>query len=181
MTDMIAIRAAHLNDVPAITAIYQHYVRTHTATFEVDPPDTPEMTARMQRLLAAGLPYLVAQEGDELIGYAYAGPYRTRAAYRHTVENSVYLHPDRTGRGVGTRLLHELVRQCTDAGYREMVAIIGDSANIASIRLHTQAGFVHVGTLQRVGFKFGRWLDTVLMQKQLNAEENQETVIAKSR
>ena len=162
-----AVRLAQPEDVPAITAIYQHYVLTHTATFEVDPPDSAEMASRMQRLVSAGLPYVVAQQGEHVIGYSYAGPYRTRAAYRHTVENSVYLHPDHTGRGIGSRLLDELIRRCTEAGYREMVAIIGDSENIASMRMHAKAGFTHVGTLRRVGFKFGRWLDTVLMQRLL--------------
>lgn len=168
-----AVRPARPEDVPTITAIYQHYVLTHTATFEVDAPDSAEMASRMQRLVSAGLPYVVAQQGEHVIGYSYAGPYRTRAAYRHTVENSVYLHPDHTGRGIGSRLLDELIRRCTEAGYREMVAIIGDSENTASMRMHAKAGFTHVGTLRRVGFKFGRWLDTVLMQKQLVVSNEQ--------
>jgi L-amino acid N-acyltransferase YncA len=168
MSYTVSIRPVELTDMPAITAIYQHYVRTHTSTFEIDPPDLVEMTARLQRIRDAGSPYLVAEEAGQVLGYGYAGPYRPRAAYRHTVENSVYLHSDHVGRGIGGRLLATLIEQCTQAGYREMIAVIGDSQNHASIGLHVKAGFVHVGTLRNVGFKFERWLDTVLMQKSLN-------------
>ena len=167
MSDPVVIRALEQADLRQITAIYQHYVRTHTATFEVDPPDAVEMSARAQRIREAGLPYLVATEADRVVGYCYAGPYRTRAAYRHTLENSVYLEPSCVGRGIGTQLLQALLAQCSAAGYREMVAIIGDSQNRASIQLHVKNGFSHVGTLRNVGFKFDRWLDTVLMQKTL--------------
>jgi L-amino acid N-acyltransferase YncA len=171
MSYTVSVRPVDLTDMPAITAIYQHYVRTHTATFEIDPPDLVEMTARLQRIRDAGSPYLVAEEAGQLLGYGYAGPYRPRAAYRHTVENSIYLHPDHVGRGIGGRLLAGLIERCTQAGYREMVAVIGDSQNHSSIRLHAKAGFTHVGTLRNVGYKFDRWLDTVLMQRSLNTDE----------
>jgi L-amino acid N-acyltransferase YncA len=167
MSDAVLIRPVEQADLSQITAIYQHYVRTHTATFEIEPPDTIEMFARAQRIREAGLPYLVAIEAERVVGYCYAGPYRTRAAYRHTLENSVYLEPNCVGRGIGSRLLQALLAQCSAAGYREMIAIIGDSQNRASIQLHVKNGFSHVGTLRNVGFKFDRWLDTVLMQKTL--------------
>jgi phosphinothricin acetyltransferase len=162
-----ALRLAGPADVARITAIYAHYVRTHTATFELDPPDEAEMAARMRSIVEAGLPYWVAETMGAVAGYCYVGPYRPRPAYRFTVENSVYVAPEHVGRGLGTALLARTIADCVSLGLREIVAVIGDSANEASIRLHRSAGFVHVGTLRDVGFKFERWLDTVIMQRSL--------------
>jgi L-amino acid N-acyltransferase YncA len=161
------IRPATPADLPAITAIYAEAVRTGTATFELVEPDLAEMTRRFDALMSAGFPYLVALEGHQLLGYAYAGPYRPRPAYRFTVENSVYLAPTAQRRGVGTRLLQRLIEECEARGYRQIVAVIGDSANAGSIAVHRKAGFQMIGVHPDVGFKFGRWLDTVMMQRAL--------------
>jgi phosphinothricin acetyltransferase len=161
------IRDAGEADLPQITAIYAHYVRTHTASFEIDPPDEEEMRERWSSIRAAGLPYVVAEHEGRVLGYCYVAKYRTRVAYRRTVENSVYVAPDCAHRGVGRGLLEHVVRVCEQAGYREIIAVIGDSENQASIGLHAKLGFVHVGTLKNVGFKFGRWLDSVIMQRSL--------------
>jgi L-amino acid N-acyltransferase YncA len=140
-------------------------VTSGTASFELEAPGEEEMRSRRASVLERQFPYLVAETGDGVvIGYAYGGPYRLRPAYRLTVEHSIYIDPDWVGRGVGKLLLQELIRACEQQGLREMVAVIGDSANHASIRLHAGAGFQHVGVLRNVGFKFGKWLDTVLMQ-----------------
>ena len=163
----IALRPAARGDVAAIAAIYADHVRTGTATFEFDPPDTAEMLRRWRDVTTAGLPYLVAVAGGEVIGYAYAGPYRPRPAYRFTVEDSIYLRADAQGRGVGRALLAELIDESARAGARQMVAVIGDAANEASIRLHAALGFRQVGVLSSVGNKFARWLDVVLMQRAL--------------
>ena len=138
-----------------------------TATFELDPPDLAEMTRRFEALRAGGFPYLVATREGAIDGYAYAGPYRPRPAYRFTVENSVYLAPDAQRRGTGFRLLESLLAECTERGARQMIAVIGDSANTGSIGVHRKAGFTMIGTHPNVGFKFGRWLDTVMMQRAL--------------
>lgn len=164
-----AIRTATPADIPAITRIYDHEVRTGTATFELTSPDTAEMTRRFDALQDAGFPYLVATVEGHVVGYAYAGPYRPRPAYRFTVENSVYLAPSSHRRGIGTTLLTELIVQTEARGYRQMIAVIGDSANAASVALHTRTGFQMIGTHPNVGFKFGRWLDTVMMQRALGA------------
>ncbi|MDR3469018.1 MAG: GNAT family N-acetyltransferase [Xanthobacteraceae bacterium] len=161
------IRPATLADLPAITAIYDDAVRTGTATFELDPPGLDEMTARFEGLLDGGFPYLVADARGEVAGYAYAGPYRARPAYRFTVENSIYLATTARRRGIGLALLNRLVVESRSRGHRQMIAVIGDSANAASIAVHGRAGFQMIGTLHDVGFKFGRWLDTVLMQREL--------------
>jgi L-amino acid N-acyltransferase YncA len=161
------IRPTTTADLPAITAIYEHAVRFGTATFELEPPDVAEMTRRYQALMDGGYPYLVAGDGGTVLGYAYAGSYRARPAYRFAVENSVYLDPAAQGRGVGTQLMQALITESEKCGYRLMVAVIGDSANLASIGVHRRTGFQMVGTLQNVGLKFGRWLDTVLMQRAL--------------
>jgi L-amino acid N-acyltransferase YncA len=161
------IRAAQAGDLPQITAIYAHFVRTHTATFELDPPDQAEMTARWAKVRAASLPYTVAADDDEILGYCYVTPYRPRPAYRFTLENSIYIAKDQQRRGIGGALLKQVLDVCQRQGYREVIAIIGDSQNAASIGLHRQAGFVHVGTLRNVGFKFDRWLDSVIMQRSL--------------
>jgi len=151
----------------SIASIYSHYVRNSAATFEIDPPDVPEMENRRQNIVSAGLPYLVLEFEGGIAGYAYAGQYRPRPAYRFTVEDSIYIHPQQTARGFGRLLLTELIAACEKAGSRQMIAVIGDSANLASIRLHAAFGFRHVGVLERVGAKFGGWYDTVLMQRSL--------------
>jgi phosphinothricin acetyltransferase len=166
MTDIL-LRAARPGDIPDITHIYAHAVRHGTASFELAPPDTPEMLRRYRVLTERGYPYLVAQSGGELLGYAYVGAYRTRPAYRWTIENSIYVAPQALRRGVGGALLRRLIETSAAQGFRQMIAVIGDSANVASIELHRANGFHMVGTLAHTGFKFGRWLDTVLMQRSL--------------
>jgi phosphinothricin acetyltransferase len=166
MTD-VSIRPATAADIPAITRIYAHAVRHGTASFELDPPDEAEMTARLQTLLRGRYPYLVAESGSGIAGYAYAGPYRARPAYRFSVENSVYVAPEAHRRGIGRLLLAALIAECEARGYRLMIAVIGDSAQTPSIELHRAAGFKLVGAFEGVGYKFDRWLDTVLMQRPL--------------
>jgi phosphinothricin acetyltransferase len=162
------IRTVEPGDMPAIASLYAEAVRIGTASFETEPPDEAEMTIRMARLISGGFPYLVADDPlHGVLGYAYAGPYRTRPAYRWTVENSVYVRPETHGRGIGRALLAAIVHESERRGFRQMVAVIGDSANAASIGLHAALGFRLVGTLEAVGFKHGRWLDTVLMQRPL--------------
>jgi L-amino acid N-acyltransferase YncA len=161
------IRLATEADLPAVTEIYEHAVLHGTATFELIPPDLPEMTRRFKALMDGGYPYFVAALEGLVIGYAYAGPYRPRPAYRFTVENSVYLAPAIHRRGIGLRLLQRLIAECEARGYRQMIAVIGDSANAGSIGVHARAGFAMIGTHPNVGFKFGRWLDTVMMQRAL--------------
>jgi L-amino acid N-acyltransferase YncA len=165
----VLIRPATQADLPLITAIYQEAVRSGTATFELDPPDLLEMTARFTQLQETGFPYLVALLDGDVAGYAYAAPYRARPAYRFTVENSVYLPPHAQRQGIGLKLLNALIDESSARGFRQMIAVIGDSANAGSIGVHTRAGFQMVGTFSDVGFKFGRWLDTVLMQRALGA------------
>jgi len=160
----VAIRASREDDLAAITAIYGHHVLHGSASFETEPPSLEDMRRRRAELIARGYPYLVAEDGSGIAGYAYAGPYRPRPAYRDTVENSVYLRPDAIGRGSGRLLLDALIINCEARGYRQMIAIVGDSGNKASIRLHERAGFHLIGVLRSVGFKHGRWLDTVLLQ-----------------
>ncbi len=155
-------------DMPSVATIYGEAVRSGSATFEIDAPDANEMTARWRRLVDAAYPFLVA-EGDRVLGYAYAGPYHTRPAYRHTVEDSIYLEPGARGAGIGTTLLTALVAQAEARGFRQMIALIGDSANAPSIRLHARCGFRPVGIYHDFGWKHGRWLDVVLMQRQLGA------------
>ena len=161
------LRAATAADIPAITAIYAHAVLHGTASFELEPPDEAEMLRRMMALLQGGFPYLVAEHAGRVAGYAYAGLYRTRPAYRFTLEDSVYIDPALQRRGVGRALLYRLVLESEARGFRQMIAIIGDSAQTSSIELHRNAGFALVGTMAHVGFKFGRWLDTVVMQRAL--------------
>jgi L-amino acid N-acyltransferase YncA len=160
----VEIRPAAPADLAAITAIYAEAVRFGTATFELIPPDLEEMTRRYQSLSSGGFPYLVAVRAAEVAGYAYAGPYRPRPAYRFTVENSVYLKPSAQRRGIGSLLLRHLIAQSQTRGYRQMIAVISDSANAGSIGVHIGCGFQMIGTHPNVGFKFGRWLDTVMMQ-----------------
>ncbi|UFZ01930.1 N-acetyltransferase family protein [Bradyrhizobium ontarionense] len=165
----IEIRPTAEADLPAITAIYAQAVREGTATFELEPPDLAEMTRRFRVLTEGGFPYLVAELEGRLAGYAYAGAYRPRPAYRFTVENSVYLDPVSHRRGIGARLMERLITDCEARGFRQMIAVIGDSANAASIALHRKCGFELIGTHPSVGLKFGRWLDTVMMQRALGA------------
>jgi L-amino acid N-acyltransferase YncA len=161
------LRAANADDMPQVTAIYAEHVRTGTGSFELEPPDEAEMRRRRDDVVARGLPYLVAAREDEVVGYAYAGTYRPRPAYRFTVEDSIYVRADCAGRGIGRTLLDALIVACERAGARQMIAVIGDAANTGSIRLHETAGFAPTGLLQSVGWKFGRWLDVVLMQRPL--------------
>ncbi len=163
----LSLRPSTLADIPAITAIYSHAVRHGTASFELEPPDEAEMTLRHGALLDAGYPYLVAERDGAVVGYAYAGAYRLRPAYRWTVEDSGSGAPGAMRGGVGRALLGALIAACQARGFRQMIAVIGDSANAASIELHRRAGFRSVGTFADVGFKFGRWLDSVLMQRAL--------------
>ena len=168
MTDPI-IRAANLADLPAITGIYADAVLHGTATFELIPPDLDEMTRRFAALITAGFPYIVAASDGAIDGYAYAGPYRPRPAYRFTVENSIYLAPAVQRRGTGFALLENLLKECDARNYRQMIAVIGDSANTGSIAVHRKAGFAMIGTHPHVGLKFGRWLDTVMMQRAIGS------------
>ena len=163
----LSIRPATPADIPAITRIYAHAVDHGTASFELAPPDESDMARRMRELLAGDFPYLAAEADGAIVGYAYAAAYRARPAYRFTVEDSVYVAPDALGRGVGRVLLTALIEAAGGRGYRQMIAVIGDSENTASVALHAALGFAHIGTLPNVGYKFGRWLDTVLMQRPL--------------
>ena len=168
-TTVIELRPCTPDDVAQIAAIYRDAVLHGTASFEIEPPDDGEMAARRAALVEVGYPYIVAVQDGGVVGYAYAGPYRPRPAYSSTVENSVYVRPDRHGHGIGRALLDRLVVEAAARGYRQMVAVIGDSANRASVELHRRAGFALVGTLRDVGWKHGRWLDTVLMQRALGS------------
>lgn len=159
--------AADLTHIPAITAIYAEAVAHGTASWELDPPDTAEMARRMADIQARGYPCLVALAGGGVAGYAYASAYRPRPGYRFTVEDSVYVAPVWQGRGIGRRLLAALIDATTQQGYRQMIAVIGGSENAPSIALHAALGFTHVGLLPAIGFKQGRWLDSVLMQRSL--------------
>lgn len=163
----ITIRPAAPADIPAITEIYADAVATGTASFEVVPPDVAEMTRRFEHRAADGFPTIVAERAGTVLGYGYVGSYRDRPAYRHTVEDSIYLAADARGQGIGGALLRRLIDEATALGFRQMVAVIGDSTNAASVRLHKAAGFDLTGTLRDVGFKHGRWLDTVIMQRPL--------------
>jgi phosphinothricin acetyltransferase len=165
----LEIRPATEADLPCITEIYSHAVRYGTATFELIPPDLAEMTRRFAALREGGFPYFAAALEGRVIGYAYAGAYRPRPAYRFTVENSVYLQPAIHRRGIGLQLMQKLIAECEARGYRQMIAVIGDSANAGSIGVHARCGFQMIGTHPDVGFKFGRWLDTVMMQRSLGA------------
>lgn len=162
----IATRAATPADIPAIAAIYGASVVNATASFEVVPPDEAEMTRRMSALISGGYPYFVAERDGVIVGYGYVGPYHARAGYRNTVEDSIYLAPEAQGQGIGGVLLRALIDASVARGYRQMIAVIGGSAE-ASMRLHKAAGFTLVGTLKDVGYKHGRWLDSLIMQRAL--------------
>lgn len=162
------IRPSTDADIGAITAIYAWNVENGLGTFEEIPPDAAEMARRRQAFLDRGLPYLVAEQDGQVLGYAYAGPFRLRAAYRYTVEDSIYVAPDAAGKGVGKVLLAALIEACEALGFRQMCAVIGDSGNAASIGLHAALGFEHKGVFPDMGHKFGRWVDLVWMQRPLN-------------
>jgi L-amino acid N-acyltransferase YncA len=161
------IRAARVDDVAIIQSIYAYHVEHGTGTFELEPPTFEAMRGRFHAIAGRNYPFLVATEEDQVIGFGYAGQFRARPAYRYTVEDSIYLHPDKLGRGTGKLLLQQLIDTATDRGFTQMLAVIGDTNNRASIRLHAKLGFSTTGTLQNVGFKFDRWLDVVLMQRSL--------------
>jgi L-amino acid N-acyltransferase YncA len=162
-----ALRPAAASDLAAVQAIYGRHVREGLATFEEEPPDLAEIARRHGEVVGRGLPWLVAEDAGRVLGFAYAGPYRARSAYRFALEDSIYLDPAATGRGLGGALLAALLAAGEAWGARQMLAVIGDSGNAASVAVHARAGFRHVGTFEAVGFKFGRWVDTVLMQRPL--------------
>ena len=165
---MLTIRASRENDIPAITAIYRHHVLHSTGTFEIDPPTEADMTLRRADVLGKGLPYLVAENGaGEILGYTYCNWFKPRPAYRFSAEDSIYVADSARGQGVGRQLLDALCVAAEQAGVRRLLAVIGDSANAGSIRVHAAAGFSHAGVLRSTGWKFGQWLDIVLMDKPL--------------
>ncbi len=177
----VAVRDARRGDLPRIRDIYAHHVLHGLASFEETPPGLAEMTRRFEAIRQRGLPYLVAEAAapgaaPAVRGYAYAGPYRARPAYRYTVENSLYVAPGCERGGIGRALLEELIRRCTGLGLRQMIAVIGDSGHLPSIRFHEALGFRQVGQLDSVGFKFGGWVDSVIMQRPLG--EGDETLPA---
>ena len=161
------MRPASADDLPAIHSIYAHHVLHGLASFEEEPPPLAEMRRRYEDVCSRGLPWLAADFGGEIAGYGYCAPYRTRSAYRFTLEDSIYVRAGSEGRGVGGALLGALIARCEALGYRQIVAVIGDSANAASINLHASFGFLRVGILRSAGFKLGRWVDSVVMQRPL--------------
>ena len=167
----VSIRAATTADIAAITRIYAHAVAYGTASFELEPPDEAEMVRRQQALLARKFPYIVAELAGAVAGYAYAGPYRDRRAYDWCIEDSLYIAPELHRKGIGRQLLTRLVAEAEALGFRQMIAVIGDSANTASIAVHAAVGFRLIGNFQSIGFKHGRWLDTVLMQRALGSSD----------
>jgi L-amino acid N-acyltransferase YncA len=169
---MSTIRPSRDQDLPAITAIYAHHVLHGTGTFETEPPSEADMVGRRADVLAKGLPYLVAEEDGRVLGYAYCQWFKPRPAYRFSAEDSIYLHPDAQGKGLGKALLAELARQAEAAGIRKLIAVIGDSANKGSVGVHKALGFQPVGVIQSCGWKFGKWLDIVLMEKQIGAGDS---------
>ena len=163
----VVVRPSRAEDIGAIQAIYAHHVLHGLASFEEVPPDAADLAERREAILARGLPYLVAEVDGVVAGYAYAGLFRTRSAYRYTLEDSVYVAPGRQGQGIGRALLTRLLAECERLGFRQMIAVIGDSGNAGSIGLHAALGFRPAGMMSSTGFKHGRWVDTVLMQRQL--------------
>ena len=161
------VRPASAADFAAIQSIYAHHVLHGLASFEEEPPSLQEIRRRYDDVIARGLPYLAAEEAGEVLGYGYCTPYRTRSAYRYALEDSVYVREGQHRKGIGKAILAELIVRCEQLGYRQMIAVIGDSAQDASIGLHARLGFLRAGTLRSVGFKFGRWVDTVIMQRPL--------------
>ncbi len=168
----ILVRDAADPDMGAIQQIYAQHVRFGTASFEEAVPDTAELIQRRAGVLGQGLPYLVAEAEGRVLGYAYASAYRARSAYRFSIEDSIYVAEGLAGRGIGTRLMSTLIARCEAGPWRQMIAVIGDSDNAASIALHRAFGFRHTGTLRSIGFKFGRWIDSVLMQRDLGAGDS---------
>jgi phosphinothricin acetyltransferase len=169
---MTILRPSQVQDLPAITAIYGHHVLHGSGTFETEPPSLADMTARRAEVLARQLPYLVAEDGGRIVGFAYCNWFKPRPAYRFSAEDSIYLAPDTHRRGLGRALLAELAAQAEAAGVRKLIAVIGDSANASSIGVHRSVGFEQVGVLKSCGWKFERWLDAVLMEKTLGAGNN---------
>ena len=169
---MPTIRPAHDEDIATITAIYTHHVLHGTGTFETTPPSAEDMAARRADVLAKGLPYLVLTDADQVVGFAYCNWFKPRPAYRFSAEDSVYLAPNSGGKGWGRLLLAELATQAERVGVRKLIAVIGDSTNAGSIGVHKSLGFTHVGILRSCGWKFGRWLDVVMMEKALGAADS---------
>lgn len=165
----VTVRPTSPDDLGAISDIYAHHVRTGVATFELTAPDLPEWQRRFDAVISPGLPFLTATLDDEIVGYAYCVPWKSRPAYRHTVEDSVYVAPHAVGRGVGGHLLDGLLAECASAGIREVIAVIVDADGASSLALHRKRGFIDAGRLTSVGFKHGRWLDTLLLQRSLTA------------
>ncbi len=169
MAGSVNVRSASADDIDGITEIYADAVRNGTATYELEPPSRSEMAARFDMLAAGGFPYVVAEDAGRILGYAYAGPFRPRPAYRFIVEDSIYVASEAKGRGIGRLLLERLIRDAEELGFRQMIAVIGDGhAASASVRLHERLGFRHSGRLEGSGYKHGRWLDTVFMQLPMN-------------
>jgi L-amino acid N-acyltransferase YncA len=167
LTGGFEIRASREDDIAAIAAIYRHHVLHGLASFEEVPPEPEELASRRGAIVARGLPFLIAERSGRMLGYCYASLYRTRSAYRFTLEDSIYIDAAEVGRGIGRALLGSLLDRCTELGYRQMVAVIGGSDTWPSIRLHEALGFARVGLLPAIGLKFGAWVDTVLMQRAL--------------
>ncbi len=166
---MLQIRPSQETDISAITELYRHHVLHGTGTFETDPPSEAEMAQRRADVLSKNLPYLVAEREGRVVGFAYGNWFKPRAAYRYSVEDSIYLAPDQQGQGVGKALLSALLTELEARGVRKVMAVIGDSANAGSVGLHRSLGFEHAGTINACGWKFNQWLDIVLMQKPLGA------------
>lgn len=164
----LSVRDANAEDMAAVHAIYSHHVKHGFGTFDEAPPPLADYEAKWRDVTAMGLPWLVAVEAGDVVGFAYASAFRPRTGYRYTLEDSVYIRDDRRGRGVGLALLTPLIERCVSIGARQLVAVIGDSENAGSIALHRKAGFAHAGTVKAVGFKLGRWVDIVFMQRALN-------------
>jgi L-amino acid N-acyltransferase YncA len=164
---MTTIRPSEDRDLAAITAIYSHHVLHGTGTFETTPPTESDMAARRADVLSKGLPYLVAEENGQLLGYAYCQWFKPRPAYRFSAEDSIYMHPDAAGKGLGKALLAKLAEEAQAVGVRKLIAVIGDSSNLGSVGVHRTLGFSHVGSFKSCGWKFGRWLDIVLMEKSI--------------
>lgn len=168
------VRPAEASDMAALADIYGHHVLHGFGTFEEVPPSPADLNQRREAIVARGLPYLLAEDQGKVLGFAYAGPFRLRAAYRYTVEDSVYVAPDALGRGVGRAVLSRVIAACEAIGIRQVMAVIGDSQNAGSIGLHSALGFTHLGTAQGLGYKHGRWVDIVWMQKALNGGTGRE-------
>lgn len=167
MEDKIIIRPSRGEDVAVIARIYGHHVLHGVASFEEVPPSVEEMGRRRDDIVARGFPYLVAERAGRVVGYCYAGSYRARIGYRFTVEDSIYIDPSEVGRGIGRALLTQVIDRVIEQGYRQMIAVIGGSETVPSIRLHAALGFAQVGIFPAIGFKFGRWIDSVYMQRAL--------------